>query len=108
MEKNFDPLAKERGEVLTRDMLVPGDMAPHSWQIKYLNNQAEFRLIVYLGNIGLRSKITHILKSVFTGEYLFLPFLFKGRDVSQWCVLTLLNYMILNLRFAIKIHVYTV
>lgn len=82
MEENFDPLAKERGEVLTRDMLVPGDMAPHSWQIKYLNNQAEFRLIVYLGNIGLRFSLVLFWVRIGGGRLVHLPRITRAQAAS--------------------------
>lgn len=75
------PLAKERDGTPTRDISGPADMAPRSQQIKYLNNKAELRLT---GNVGLRSKITHSLKSAFTKEYLFSsPVSFKRKSCQS-------------------------
>lgn len=83
-------------------------MALCAWQIKYLNNKAELRLTVLLDNVGLRSAITCCLKIAFTKEYSFSSLIpFKRKSHQSVGVLKLLNY-ILDLRLAVKIHVYAV
>lgn len=76
----FAPWAKERGGAPTRGIPGPDDMAPCSWQIKYLNNKAEPRLTVHLDNGGLRSTVPHSLKRALT-EYIFSsPIPFKKKS----------------------------
>lgn len=102
-------LQPRRAEVHLRGSTWPDDMALCSWQIKYLNNKAELRLTVHLDNVGLRSTITHCLQSAFTKEYIFSsPIPFKRKSYQSVGVLMLLNYKILDLRLAVKIHVYAV
>lgn len=70
--RSFAPSAKEREGAATRGLPAPADLAPHSWQMKYLHKEAERLLTAYLHDVRLRSKNT-ALRAPLRKEYLPPP-----------------------------------